>query len=53
MARILDQLAYELTVFKVHFGPLTLKLYDKGARVLRVKAIAHNIKELRCVSAPS
>lgn len=48
MARILDQSAYDLTVFKVHFGPLTLKLYDKGARVLRVEAIAHNIKGLRC-----
>ena len=34
--------------FKVHFGPLTLKLYDKGARVLGVEAIAHNIKGLRC-----
>ena len=48
MARVLDQPAYDLTVFKVHFGPLTLKLYDKGARVLRVEAIAHNIKALRC-----
>jgi DNA-binding transcriptional ArsR family regulator len=48
MARVLDQSAYDLTVFKVHFGPLTLKLYDKGARVLRVEAIAHNIKGLRC-----
>ena len=48
MARVLDQPAYDLTVFKVHFGPLTLKLYDKGARVLRVEAIAHNVKGLRC-----
>ena len=48
MARVLDQPAYDLTVFKVHFGPLTLKLYDKGARVLRIEAIAHNVKGLRC-----
>ncbi len=48
MARVLDQSAYDLTVFKVHFGPLTLKLYDKGARVLRIEAIAHNVKGLRC-----
>jgi DNA-binding transcriptional ArsR family regulator len=48
LARVLDQPAYDLTVFKVHFGPLTLKLYDKGARVLRIEAIAHNIKGLRC-----
>ena len=48
MVRVVDQSAYDLTVFKVHFGPLTLKLYDKGARVLRVEAIAHNVKGLRC-----
>jgi hypothetical protein len=48
MVRALDQSAYDLTVFKVHFGPLTLKLYDKGARVLRIEAIVHNIKGLRC-----
>jgi hypothetical protein len=48
VARVVDQSAYDLTVFKVHFGALTLKLYDKGARVLRAEAIAHNIKELRC-----
>ncbi|WP_205078110.1 hypothetical protein, partial [Pelotomaculum propionicicum] len=27
---------YNLTVFKVHFGKLTLKMYDKGERVLRI-----------------
>ena len=48
LQRILDQSAYDLTVFKLHFGPMTLKLYDKGARVLRVEAIAHNTKSLRC-----
>ena len=48
MVRALDRPAYNLTVFKVHFGPLTLKLYDKGARVLRIEAIAHNLKGLRC-----
>jgi hypothetical protein len=39
---------HDLTVFKVHFGHLTLKLYDKGERLLRIEAIAHNTKELRC-----
>lgn len=48
LVRVLNSSAYDLTVFKVHFGPLTLKLYDKGARVLRVEAIAHNVKGLRC-----
>src|SRR5210317_1661425 len=48
LQRILDQSAYDLTVFKLHFGPMTLKLYDKGPRVLRMEAIAHNTKGLRC-----
>lgn len=45
---MLDASTYDLTVFKVHFGRLTLKLYDKGARVLRIEAIAHSINALRC-----
>lgn len=35
-------------MFKVHFGRLTLKIYDKGARVLRIEVIAHSVKDLRC-----
>jgi len=34
--------------FKIHFGKLTLKIYDKGDRVLRVEIVAHNVKDLRC-----
>jgi hypothetical protein len=37
---------YGLTVFKVHYGHLTLKIYTKGERVLRIEAIVHNTKEL-------
>jgi hypothetical protein len=37
-----------MTVLKLHFGRLTLKLYDKGARVLRIEAIAHSVAALRC-----
>lgn len=39
---------YDLTVFKVKWGNLTLKIYDKGARVLRIEVVVHNAKELRC-----
>jgi len=46
--RIVDETTYDVTVFKVHFGRLTLKMYDKGDRVLRIEAIAHNVKDLRC-----
>ena len=30
--------ASDTTVFKVHWGKITLKIYDKGRRVLRVEA---------------
>jgi hypothetical protein len=32
----------------VRWGNLTLKIYDKGGRVLRVEVVVHNAKELRC-----
>ena len=40
--------SYDLTVFKIKWGNLTLKIYDKGGRVLRIEVVAHNAKELRC-----
>jgi len=43
---IVEKPAYGLTVFKVHYGYLTLKIYTKGERVLRIEAIVHNTKEL-------
>lgn len=48
LEQIIDQSVHDLTVFKLHFGKLTLKLYDKGDRVLRVEIIVNNIEELRC-----
>ena len=38
--------SYDLTVFKVHVGNLTLKAYSKGERVLRIEAIVHNTRDL-------
>jgi hypothetical protein len=37
---------YDLTIFKLHCGRLTLKIYTKGERVLRIEAIAHNTQAL-------
>jgi hypothetical protein len=37
-----EKRAYDLTIFKLHCGKLTLKTYTKGERVLRIEAIAHN-----------
>lgn len=44
----IEKPAYDLTVFKLHFGKTTLKIYDKGEKVLRIEAVAHNIKSLKC-----
>ena len=39
---------YNLTIFKIHFGKLTVKLYDKGERTLRAEVVVHNTKALKC-----
>src|SRR5215469_1920982 len=39
--------SYDLTVFKIKWRNLTLKIYDKGGRVLRIEVVVHNAKELR------
>lgn len=39
---------YDLTIFKLHCGRLTLKIYPKGERVLRIEAVAHDTAELHC-----
>jgi hypothetical protein len=39
---------YDLTLFKMHFGTLTLKAYTEGEHVLRFKAIVHNTRDLGC-----
>jgi hypothetical protein len=45
---VIETPRYDLTIFKLHFGRLTLKAYTKCERVLRFEAIVHNTKELRC-----
>ena len=44
----IERPTYDLTVFKLHCGSLTLKIYSKGERVLRIEAIVHNTRELKC-----
>jgi hypothetical protein len=44
----LEKPAYDLTIFKLHCGKLTLKIYTKGERVLRIEVVVHNTQELRC-----
>jgi hypothetical protein len=47
-AVVIEKPQWNLTMFKVHFGLLTLKAYTKGERVLRFEAIAHHTKQLGC-----
>jgi hypothetical protein len=45
---VVERPEYDLTIFKLHYGRLTLKAYTKGECVLRTEAIVHNVVELRC-----
>ena len=45
----IERPTYDLTVFKIHFGHLTLKMYSKGECVLRIEAVVHNVTDLRCL----
>ena len=40
-AVVIERPRWNLTIFKVHFGLLTLKAYTKGEHVLRFEAIVH------------
>jgi hypothetical protein len=44
---VVETPTYDLTVFKVHYGKMTLKIYTKGERVLRVEVIVHNTRDYR------
>lgn len=45
-AVVIERPRWNLTIFKVHFGLLTLKGYTKGEHVLRFEAIVHNTSTL-------
>jgi hypothetical protein len=45
---VIETPRWDLTLFKVHFGLLTLKGYTKGEHVLRFEAIVHNTRVLGC-----
>src|SRR3954451_3935930 len=48
LAAVIETPRHDLTLFKVHFGNLTLKAYTKGEHVLRFEAIVHNTRQLHC-----
>lgn len=41
-------LEHNLSVFKLQWAHSTLKIYDKGARLLRIEAVEHNVKKTKC-----
>ena len=43
---VVERPTYNLTIFKLHFGTLTLKIYTKGENTLRIEIIVHNTKRL-------
>jgi len=45
---LLETLYYNLTIFKIHFREITLKLYDKGERTLRAEVVVQSSKVLKC-----
>lgn len=45
---VVERPVYDLTVFKLHFGKITAKMYTKGEHVLRIEIIVHNTRELHC-----
>jgi hypothetical protein len=44
----IERPTYDLTVFHIHFGKLSVKMYTKGERILRIEATVHNTKALPC-----
>ena len=44
---VVETPAYDVTIFKVHYGKMTLKIYTKGERVLRIEVIVHNTRAYR------
>ena len=44
---VVEKSAYDVTIFKVYYGKMMLKIYTKGERVLRIEVIVHNTKEYR------
>ena len=48
LAKVVQSPTYDLTVLKVRWGNLIVKIYDKSARVLRVEVIVQHAGELHC-----
>jgi hypothetical protein len=45
---VLERPAYDLTVFKLLYGGITLKMYTKGECVLRTEVVVEKVELLKC-----
>lgn len=45
---VIEKPAYNMTVFRVHLGKLTVRIYSKGERILRIESVVHNTRAMRC-----
>jgi len=43
-----EKLKHNLTVFRVQFDQVAIRIYDKDERLLRVEAVAHDTRQLKC-----
>jgi hypothetical protein len=50
---VVEKPVYDVTICKVHYGKMTLKIYTKGEHMLRVEVIVHNTKEYRWGRLPA
>lgn len=44
---MVEKPAYDVTIFKVHYGKMTWKIYSKGERALRIEVIVQNTRGYR------
>ena len=44
----IEKPSYNMTVFSINDGKMTVKIYDKGEGVLRIEVVCHDISELKC-----
>ena len=44
---VVEKPDYDTTIFKVHYGKMTWKIYSQGEHVLRIEVIVHNAKAYR------
>ncbi len=51
VAKELDASSWDMTVWRVRWGQIVLKVYDKAGRVLRVEVKVLNTAQLRCGKA--